>query len=131
MALRVVRVCETIRGLFAVRLTQQGVEAVEAVEANVSGVAGAVETRRDEVLLWQKLLLLLVVVTRLVEVVLIQGGQHGLVCIQGTPAIQAACAAVSGHLQNGANTVSRASTPHAQCSPSRLQSSPCTHPAVS
>lgn len=79
MALCVVWVCETIRGLFAVRLTQQGVEAVEAVEANISGVVGAVQTA-IEVLLWQKLLL--VVVSRLAEVVLMQGGQHSFVCVQ-------------------------------------------------
>lgn len=111
MALGVVWVSETIRGLLAVRLTQQGVEAVEAVEANISGVAGAVQTTA-QVLLWQKLLL--------VEVVLLEGGQHGLVCVQGTSAIQAACAAVSGRLENGHNTVSRASTPHHLSSSSGL-----------
>lgn len=79
MALRVVWVGETARGLFAVRLTQKAVEAVEAVEANISGVAGAVQTA-IEVLLWQKLLL--AVVSRLLEVVLIQGGQHSFLCVQ-------------------------------------------------
>lgn len=81
MALGVVWVCETIRGLFVVRLTQQGVEAIvqTGTEANISGVAGAVQTA-IKVLLWHKLLL--VVVSRLVEVVLIQGGQHTFICVQ-------------------------------------------------
>lgn len=81
MALGVVWVCETIRGLFVVRLTQQGVEAIvqTGTEANISGVAGAVQTA-IKVLLWQKLLL--VVVSRLVEVVLIQGGRHTFICVQ-------------------------------------------------
>lgn len=81
MALGVVWVCETIRGLFVVCLTQQGVEAIvqTGTEANISGVAGAVQTA-IKVLLWQKLLL--VVVSRLVEVVLIQGGQHTFICVQ-------------------------------------------------
>lgn len=81
VALRVVWVCETIRGLFVVRLTQQGVEAVvqAGTEANISSIAGAVQTA-IEVLLRQKLLL--VVVSRLVEVVLIQGGQNSFLCVE-------------------------------------------------
>lgn len=79
MALTVVRVCQTLWRLLVVRLTQQGVEAVvqAGTEANISSVAsqGAIT-----VLLWQKLLL--VVVSWLVEVVLIQGGQHSFVGVQ-------------------------------------------------
>lgn len=80
MALTVVRVCETLWRLFVVRLTQQGVEAVvqAGTEANISGVASQ---SAITVLLWQKLLLL-VVVSWLVEVVLIQGGQHSFVGVQ-------------------------------------------------
>lgn len=115
VALGMVWVCEAICRLFVVRLTQQGVEAIvqTGTEANVSGVAGAGHTA-IEVLLWQKLLL--AVVSRLVGVVLIQGGQHTFVCVQWTSAIQAACAAVSGHLEKAHNTVIRASPPHGQSS---------------
>lgn len=79
MALTVVRVCETLWRLFVVRLTQQGVEAVvqAGTEANISSVASQ---SAITVLLWQKLLL--VVVSWLVEVVLIQGGQHSFVSVQ-------------------------------------------------
>lgn len=128
VALGVVWVRQTVRGLLVVRLTQQGVEAVvqAGTQAHVSGVAGAVQAA-IEVLPWQKRLL--VVVSRLAELVLVQGGQHSLVCVQGTPAVQAARAAVSGHLESGRNTVSRASAPHRRCSSSRLPSSPCIHPA--
>lgn len=79
MAPTVVRVCETLWGLFVVRLTQQGVEAVvqAGTEADVSGVASQ---SAIPVLLWQKLLL--VVVRWLVELVLIQGGQHSFVGVQ-------------------------------------------------
>lgn len=106
-ALTVVWVCETFWRLFVVCLTQQGVEAVvqAGAEANVGSVAGAVQSA-IEGLLWQKLLL--VIVSWLVEVVLIQGGQHSLVGIQRASAIQTACAAVSGHLEIGHNTIKRA-----------------------
>lgn len=79
MALTVVRVCETLWRLFVVRLTQQGVEAVvqAGTEANISSVASP---SAITVLFWQKLLL--VVVSWLVEVVLIQGGQHSFVGVQ-------------------------------------------------
>lgn len=79
MALTLVRVCETLWRLFVVRLTQQGVEAVvqAGTEANISSVASQ---SAITVLLWQKLLL--VVVSWLVEVVLIQGGQHSFVGVQ-------------------------------------------------
>lgn len=79
MALTVVGVSETLRGLFVVRLAQQGVEAVvqAGTQANISSVASQ---RAIAVLLWQKLLL--VVVSWLVEVVLIQGGQHSFVGVQ-------------------------------------------------
>lgn len=81
VALCVVWVRETIRRLFVVRLTQQGVEAVVQAgsEANISGVAGAVHTA-IELVLWQKLLP--GVVSRLVAVVLVQGAQHSFVCVQ-------------------------------------------------
>lgn len=107
MALAVVRVGESLWRLFVVRLTQQGVEAVvqAGTEANVSGVARAVQSA-IEVLLWQKRLL--VVARRRVDRLLIQGGQHAFICIQRAPAIQTACAAVSGHLENGHNTINRA-----------------------
>lgn len=79
MALTVVRVCETLWRLFVVRLTQQGVEAVvqAGTEADISSVASQ---SAITVLLWQKRLL--VVVGWLVEVVLIQGGQHSFVGVQ-------------------------------------------------
>lgn len=81
MALAVVRVGETLWRLFVMRLTQQGVETVvqAGTKANVSSVARAVQSA-IEVLLWQKRLL--VVARRLVDVVLIQSGQHAFICIQ-------------------------------------------------
>lgn len=79
MALTVVGECEALWRLLVVRLTQQGVEAVvqAGAEANISSVA---TQSALAVLLWQKLLL--VVVSWLVEVVLIQGGQHSFVGVQ-------------------------------------------------
>lgn len=129
MALAVVRVGQTVRGLFVVRLTQQGVEAVvqAGAQAHVSGVAGAVQAAIQVLPRQKRLLVVVVVVSRRAELVLVQGGQHGLVCVQGTPAIQAARAAVSGHLE------SRRNTPLAErrrrVVSARLPPSPCIHPA--
>lgn len=74
----VVWVCETIWGLFVVRLAQQGVETVveAGIEADVSGVAGAVQRAVVVLLRCREQALVLVVVGGLVEVALLQGGEQ-------------------------------------------------------
>lgn len=75
----VVWIREAIWGRFVVCLAQQSVEAVveAGAEANVSGVAGAVQRAAVVLLRRRDRAVVLVVVGGLVEVVLLQGGQHG------------------------------------------------------
>lgn len=94
---------EAVRRVFAVGLAQQGVEAVveAGAEAQVGGVARAV--RRAVVVLpgrREQPPVLVVVGGGLVEVVLLEGGQQRrLVLKHRAAAVQAARAAVAGHLE--------------------------------
>lgn len=61
------------------RLTQQGVEAVVEVgtQAKVSSIAGAVQRAIVVLHWWREQRLVLVDVGRLVEVILLEGGEKG------------------------------------------------------
>lgn len=74
----VVWIREAIWGRFVVCLAQQGVEAVveAGTEADISAVAGAVQRAAVVLLRCGERALVLVVVGRLVDVVLLQGGEH-------------------------------------------------------
>lgn len=74
----IIRVCQTVRGLFAVCLAQQGVQAVveAGAEAEVSGVAGAVQRAVVVLPRRREQTLVLVVVGGLVEAVLLEGGEQ-------------------------------------------------------
>lgn len=75
----VVWIREAIWRRFVVCLAQQGIEAVveAGTEANISGVAGAVQRAAVVLLRCRDRAVVLVVVGGLVEVVLLQGGEHG------------------------------------------------------
>lgn len=115
------------------RLAQQSVEAVveAGAEAQVGGVAGAVQ--RAVVVLsrhgQQVLVLVLVVVGRLLEVVLLEGGEQSrLILIHGAVTIQAARATVVGFLQHQKSLFGN-NFPFYMTFPSLLPLLPCVHPA--
>lgn len=92
MVVSIVGSRQPIRKLFAVSLTQQRVEAVveAGAEAQVSAVAGAVQGSILGLLWSGEEILVLVVGGRLMEVFLLEAGQHRLILIHGTAAIEAA-----------------------------------------